>query len=97
MNNKLKELAEQSGISFKPFIVDEEEYDFEDVVVSDSDVLEKFAELIIQECKQAAKETYLPVLEDKEMMKCDYWKGYVSGGVDAVCEMKVRFWEDDDE
>lgn len=55
MNEKIKALAEQTGISFKPFIVDEEEYDFDVVYMDDSDVLEKFAELIVRECLTVCK------------------------------------------
>lgn len=58
MNEKIKQLAKQSRISFKPFIVDNEEYDFEDVFVEDSDVIEKFAELIIEECRTVITEVY---------------------------------------
>ena len=50
MNEKIKALAEQTGISFEQFIVDEYVYDFYNVYIDDSDVLEKFAELIIKEC-----------------------------------------------
>ena len=50
MNEKIKELAEQSGIKFTPFTVDGEEYDFDEVEVEDSDMLQNFAELIVNEC-----------------------------------------------
>lgn len=50
MNEKIKLLAEQSGIKFIPFVVDGEEYDFDEVEVEDSDMLQNFAELIIKEC-----------------------------------------------
>lgn len=50
MNERIKELAEQVGIKFSPFTVDGEEYDFDEVQVEDSDMLEKFAQLIVNEC-----------------------------------------------
>ena len=53
---------------------------------------EKFAELIIQECYQAVRSRCDGVLEDEEIMKDQYWKGYVSGVCDAACE--IRLWFD---
>lgn len=53
MNNKLKELAKQSGISFKPgtsFNANNEEYNFDDVFVDNPTVIDKFAKMIIEEC-----------------------------------------------
>jgi len=82
MNDRIKELAEQAG--------------FVDYVVlgrieSKERVLETFAELIIQECYQAVRSRCDGVLEDEEMMKDQYWKGYVSGVCDAACEIRLCF------
>ena len=82
MNNRIKELAEQAG--------------FVDYVVlgrieSKERVLETFAELIIQECYQAVRSRCDGVLEDEEMMKDQYWKGYVSGSYDAASEIRQCF------
>lgn len=53
---------------------------------------EKFAELIVQECINQVKEQYIPVLEDKEMMKDTHWDGYVQCGVDSVVGIREYFF-----
>lgn len=55
---------------------------------------EKFALLIIQECLIQVREQYLPVMEDKEMMKDRMWDGYVQCGVDSVVEIREHFGVD---
>lgn len=52
---------------------------------------EKFAELIVEECINQVKEQYLPVMEDKEMMKDTHWDGYVQCGVDSVVAIREHF------
>ena len=51
MNQRIRELAIKSGIKFMEFRVDDNVYNFDDVEVEDSDMLYKFAELIILESK----------------------------------------------
>ena len=50
MNERFQELAERAGIKLTPFTVDGEEYDFDEVEVEDSNMLQSFAELIVNEC-----------------------------------------------
>jgi hypothetical protein len=54
--------------------------------------LEKFAELIVQECLKKVEEEYKPVLEDKEMMKDTHWDGYVQCGVDSYVSIREHFF-----
>ena len=53
---------------------------------------EKFAELIVRECTEQVKGQYVPVLEDKEMMKDTHWDGYVQCGVDSVVAIREHFF-----
>ena len=50
MNDKIKSLAEKSGIEIKPMIIDDIEYEYELVEMDGFDDLKKFAELIVKEC-----------------------------------------------
>ena len=50
MNDKIKSLAEKSGIEIKPMIIDDIEYEYEIVEMDGFDDLKKFAELIVKEC-----------------------------------------------
>ena len=52
---------------------------------------EKFAELIVKECIEQVRGEFLPVLEDKEMMKDTHWDGYVQCGVDSVVAIREHF------
>ena len=52
---------------------------------------EKFAELIVAECIEQVRGEFLPVLEDKEMMKDTHWDGYVQCGVDSVVAIREHF------
>jgi hypothetical protein len=54
--------------------------------------VQKFAELIVQECMNQVREQYLPVLEDKEMMKDTHWDGYVQCGVDSCVAIREHFF-----
>lgn len=78
MNKKIKELALEAGGSFYPDV--------------NSKQLERFAELLIQECMNQVREQYLPVMEDKEMMKDTHWDGYVQCGVDSVVGIREYFF-----
>jgi hypothetical protein len=53
---------------------------------------EKFAELIVAECIEQVRGEFLPVLEDKEMMKDTHWDGYVQCGVDSVVAIREHFY-----
>jgi hypothetical protein len=80
MNERIRKLAEQAGI-YKLNLSDETEYW----------IMEKFAQLIVQECMNQVREQYLPVLEDELMMKDTHWKGYVQCGVDSYVAIKEHF------
>ena len=54
--------------------------------------LEKYAELIVQQCLKKVEEEYKPVLEDKEMMKDTHWDGYVQCGVDSYVSIREHFF-----
>ena len=54
--------------------------------------VEKFAELIVAECTEQVRGQYVPVLEDKEMMKDTHWDGYVQCGVDSVVAIREHFF-----
>ena len=56
------------------------------------DNAEKFAELIVAECTEQVRGQYVPVLEDKEMMKDTHWDGYVQCGVDSVVAIREHFF-----
>jgi len=56
------------------------------------DAIEKFAELIVAECTEQVRGQYVPVLEDKEMMKDTHWDGYVQCGVDSVVAIREHFF-----
>ena len=82
MNEKIKELALEAGGSFYPDV--------------NSKQLERFAELLIQECMNQVREQYIPVLEDKEMMKDTHWDGYVQCGVDSYVAIREYFYGEEE-
>jgi hypothetical protein len=90
MNEKIAEFTRQSGLDI---ILNEHAGEFGDGIVDSTyyPQVEKFAELIIQECYQAVRGRCDGVLEDEEMMKDHYWKGYVSGVCDASIEIRLCF------
>lgn len=53
---------------------------------------EKFAELVIAECTEQVRGEFVPVMEDKEMMKDTHWDGYVQCGVDSVVAIREHFY-----
>jgi hypothetical protein len=79
MNERIKQLAEQAGYS-KDFLA-----------IGLPNNMEKFAELIVQECLRQVEEQYKPVLEDEIMMKDTHWDGYVQCGVDSYVAIKEHF------
>lgn len=86
MNERIKELIEQATTI---------EYGADngfDRVTFDK---EKFAELIIAECTEQVRGQYVPVIEDKEMMKDTHWDGYVQCGVDSVVAIREHFGVDE--
>jgi len=93
MNERIKHLAEQAGVLA----------DFgEDIKVGRWGIggsyqsMEKFAELIVQECMRQVEEQYKPVLEDTEMMKDTHWDGYVQCGVDSYVAIREHFFGEEE-
>lgn len=85
MNEKIKALAKQAGWNpARPPYGKFSQYDEFDH--------EKFAELIVAECTEQVRGQYVPVLEDKEMMKDTHWDGYVQCGVDSVVAIREHFF-----
>jgi hypothetical protein len=82
MNERIRLLAEQAGFYNMGIglIIGIEEYH------------QKFAELIVAECIEQVRGEFLPVLEDKEMMKDTHWDGYVQCGVDSVVAIREHFF-----
>ena len=81
MNERIDELMIEAGARFE----------FLHGVHYDDFQYKKFAESIVQECMDAVREQYLPVLEDEVMMKDTHWDGYVQCGVDSYVAIKQRF------
>ena len=80
MNERIRKLAEEAQIWIADFNGQRWEID-----------PEKFAELIVKECIEQVRGEFLPVLEDKEMMKDTHWDGYVQCGVDSVVAIREHF------
>jgi hypothetical protein len=59
---------------------------------SQTEFMERFAELVVQECLRQVEEQYKPVLEDDIMMKDTHWDGYVQCGVDSYVAIKLHFF-----
>jgi hypothetical protein len=89
MNKRIIELAEQAGIEFT---YDPTETPMRAFVECWEDEMAKFAELIVAECIEQVRGEFLPVLEDKEMMKNTHWDGYVQCGVDSVVAIREHFF-----
>jgi len=83
MTKRIQELAEQATTYIEPTSNSGEGWVFNK---------EKFAKLIIQECMEQVRGEYLPVLEDKEMMKDTHWDGYVQCGVDSYVAIREHFF-----
>lgn len=86
MNKQIKELIEQAGFEEKDGHIS-----IQGVYMFNTTRMEKLAELIIRECTEQVKGQYLPVMEDKEMMKDTHWNGYVQCGVDSVVAIREHF------
>ena len=82
MTKRIQELAEQAGYTKDMFGVGH----------WDMPECKKFAELIVAECIEQVRGEFLPVLEDKEMMKDTHWDGYVQCGVDSVVAIREHFF-----
>ena len=85
MNQKVKELAEQAGFA--------KEFAISGLWSADDEELERFAELIIEDCINGIKEWR--DASDEHMDKEEYWKGYRSGCNDAIVEIIQRFGVED--
>ncbi len=83
MNERIKELVQQTDIWCDQNHAGDKFYDVR--------WEEKFAELIVRECMEQVRGQYLPVMEDKEMMKDTRWDGYVQCGVDSVVAIREHF------
>lgn len=83
MNNQFDKLVYESGLVAQGCWDKFDEYD--------KQALNKFAELIVRECTEQVRGQYVPVLEDKEMMKDTHWDGYVQCGVDSVVAIREHF------
>ena len=81
MNERIKELAKEAAREMN-----------ETGTYSEPKFQEKFAELIVRECIEQVKGQYVPVIEDKEMMKDTHWDGYVQCGVDSVVAIREHFY-----
>ena len=87
MNERIKELAEQAGLQLGTVLEN-----YTTPVKTITMEQRKFAELIIQECMEQVRGEFLPVLEDKEMMKDTHWDGYVQCGVDSYVAIREHFF-----
>ena len=85
MNERIKEIFEQALEEFKA----ESKYA---TIIVPNPLKEKFAELIIAECTEQVRGQYVPVIEDKGMMKDTHWDGYVQCGVDSVVAIREHFY-----
>jgi hypothetical protein len=81
MNQRIKELATEVGISVE-YLTNTKQIE----------LIEKFAQLIVEECMNQVREQYLPVLEDELMMKDTHWDGYVQCGVDSYVAIREHFF-----
>jgi hypothetical protein len=91
MNKRIKQLAEQADMVR---LLNEHAHEYGNGTFENTPYpeLEKFAELIVQECLKKVEEEYKPVLEDKEMMKDTHWDGYVQCGVDSYVSIREHFF-----
>ena len=91
MTNRIQELASKAKFMAEEDINKQISYNTELQAFA-----EKFAELIIQECMEQVRGEFLPVLEDKEMMKDTHWDGYVQCGVDSVVAIREHFFGEEE-
>jgi len=88
MNERIKLLAEQAQIR----LFEDKSFGWS-VIAGTDQHLEKFAELIVQECVKQVKAQYEPVFIDTAMMTDTHWAGYVQCGVDSVAGIREHFSE----
>jgi hypothetical protein len=81
MNKRIKQLWEQAAKTTQGNSWEEQ-----------TKFMERFAELIVEECMRQVEEQYTPVLEDAVMMKDTHWDGYVQCGVDSYVAIKLHFF-----
>ena len=86
MNERIKQLAEQAGFEITPWGNESVPCVHQSGPIDVE--LEKFAELIVQECIECTKEWYEARIADSAR---DYSRGYVHGCDEAIAEMKKRF------
>ena len=84
MNERIKELEKQATETVKCGL--------NGTSTTESFNRKKFAELLVAECIEQVRGEFLPVLEDKEMMKDTHWDGYVQCGVDSVVAIREHFF-----
>ena len=87
MNERIKLLAEQAQIR----LFEDKSFGWS-VIAGTDQHLEKFAELIVQECVKQVKDQYEPVFIDTVMMTDTHWAGYVQCGVDSVVGIREHFF-----
>ena len=81
MNERIKNLAEQAGWDYSKIERRNQTENFDE---------QKFAQLIVAECIEQVRGQYVPVLEDKEMIKDTHY-GYVQCGADSVVAIREHF------
>jgi len=86
MNERIKELAEQAGMTDDKFGM----FFAKDKHDEDGVDLEKFAELIVEECLTNIKEWR--GASDEHTDKKEYWKGYQHGCDDSVAAF-IEYFE----
>ena len=92
MNERIKELALQAKLGPALLLHHYGKVDaLTDTEQEGLEQIEKFAQLIVNECMNQVREQYLPVLEDELMMKDTHWDGYVQCGVDSYVAIKEHF------
>ena len=88
MNERIRELAKQAGIKITPMIVDDIEYEYEDVEMDGSEDLAKFAELIVQECVSKIGDEYKDALD---YVMEDWDRGFLGGLSCAMDTVQKHF------
>lgn len=88
MNERIKQLIEQATIRGEEYLPGNDGHPTPTTYFDK----EKFAELIVAECTEQVRGQYIPVMEDKEMMKDTHWDGYVQCGVDSVVGIREYFY-----
>jgi hypothetical protein len=88
MNERIKALAVEADF----MLCEDDHFYSEGQSQKITKQLQKFAQLIVQECMRQVEEQYLPVLEDQVMMKDTHWDGYVQCGVDSYVAIREHFF-----